>query len=208
MQDQVSIIHEGGMSELERMNAGEWYDSRDTEILEMHHEARRLCRAFNRVETDQERAAILRELVGDGLGPGVYIREPFQCDFPGRLILGKGVVMNYGVTILNCGIVTIGEDAGLGPGVTLIAVRHPLDRKRRDNSSRRRGTQAAAICIGARAWIGASVVINPGIKVGEAAVVLANAAVTKDVPAGAVVGGVPARVLRWIPGYSESETHD
>lgn len=53
------------------------------------------------------------------------------------------------------------------------------------------------ITIGARAWVAADAFVGPGVTVGEGAVVGARASVFKDVPAWAVVGGNPARFLKW-----------
>jgi len=189
------------MTEFELMNSGRWYDPRDQEISAEHQIARRLCRAFNRADTDEERAELLSQLVGQGLGRDVYVAETFQCDFPGRLILGDRVFLNYGCKILNCGIVTIGEEVRFGPNVTVIAVRHPIEGAKRNYEPGNQASQAAPVTIGARSWICTGAVICPGVTIGEDAVVMANAVVTKDVPTGAVVGGVPAKFVQWTPGY-------
>ncbi len=53
------------------------------------------------------------------------------------------------------------------------------------------------IIIGNGVWIGANVFINPGINIGDNSVIGANSMVTKDVPANAIVGGVPAKLIRF-----------
>lgn len=61
------------------------------------------------------------------------------------------------------------------------------------------GHEAAAITIGRQVWIGRGAVVLAGVRIGDGALVAANAVVTRDVPAGAVVGGVPARPLHRRP---------
>ena len=56
------------------------------------------------------------------------------------------------------------------------------------------------------AWIGAGATILPGVTVGEDAIVAAGAVVTKDVPSGAILGGVPAKHLKQIEGYDTEES--
>lgn len=53
--------------------------------------------------------------------------------------------------------------------------------------------------IGKYCWIGANVLINPGITIGENSVIGANSVVSKDIPAGEIWGGVPARIIRKKP---------
>lgn len=57
-------------------------------------------------------------------------------------------------------------------------------------------TSKGTVVIGKNVWIGDKVTILPNVKIGEGAVIAANAVVTKDVPAFAVVGGNPARILK------------
>jgi acetyltransferase-like isoleucine patch superfamily enzyme len=56
------------------------------------------------------------------------------------------------------------------------------------------------ITIGRDVWLGANSVVLAGVTIGDGAVIAAGAVVNRDVPAGSIVGGVPARVLSWRAG--------
>ncbi|MCP5518990.1 MAG: acyltransferase [Verrucomicrobiales bacterium] len=85
--------------------------------------------------------------------------------------------------------IIIEENTLFAPGVKLISANHNRD-------DHRRWDPAPPIRIGPGCWIGANAVILPGVELGAGVVVAAGAVVSKSVPAGQVVGGIPARPLR------------
>jgi maltose O-acetyltransferase len=88
--------------------------------------------------------------------------------------------------------IVIGRGVSIGPRVTLVTVSHEIG-----DAARRAGPATAGpITVGDGAWIGAGATILPGVTVGAGAVVAAGAVVTDDVAANALVGGVPARLIR------------
>jgi maltose O-acetyltransferase len=84
----------------------------------------------------------------------------------------------------------------LAPGVHIYTATHPLEANAR-NSGLEYGKP---VRIGNNVWIGGRAVINPGVTIGDNAVIASGAVVVKDVPPNVVVGGNPARVIKAIPG--------
>lgn len=82
----------------------------------------------------------------------------------------------------------------LAPGVHIYTATHPLDPVDR-NSGQEYGKP---VTIGHNVWIGGRAVINPGVTIGDNAVVASGAVVVKNVPANAVVGGNPARIIKML----------
>ncbi len=133
-------------------------------------------------------------------GPGIDLGEQvtinryayLQGD-KGGIRLGNRVEINNFSIVNGTGGVDIGDDTLIGPGVRIISYQH---RHAAGATIRSQPTVAAPIHIGSDVWIGANAVILAGIRVGDGAVVGAGAVVTHDVAANAIVGGVPARILR------------
>ena len=88
--------------------------------------------------------------------------------------------------------ITIGDDVQIGPLVQLLTPTHPVDAALR----RAKWEAAEPIAIGDNVWLGGGVIVCPGVTIGEDTVVGAGAVVTRDLPAGVVAAGVPARVIR------------
>lgn len=93
------------------------------------------------------------------------------------------------------GRVTLGAGVRMGAHTSLLGFNHTMDDP--DVPVFRQPLTSRGITVGDDVWIGSHVVVLDGIEVGERSVLAAGAVVTKDVPAGAVVGGNPARLLKW-----------
>ena len=94
------------------------------------------------------------------------------------------------------GTVTIGNNVMMGPDVVIYTSGHRFDRM--DIPMMEQGsTEEEPVVIGNDVWIGRRVMIMPGVKIGNGAVIAAGAVVTKDVPDYAIVGGVPAKIIKY-----------
>lgn len=136
---------------------------------------------------------ILR-LVGAKVGRRTTI-YPDVWIFPGRgLTCGDDVDFALGVVVTTNGGVVIGDRVLLGYRVQVLSANHaiPEGRGRIFGS----GHTYAQVSIGNDVWVGANSIILPGVNIGEGAVVAAGSVVTKDVPDFAIVGGIPAKIIK------------
>jgi acetyltransferase-like isoleucine patch superfamily enzyme len=140
--------------------------------------------------TPQEVRGLLSDLTGKAIDESVELFPPFYSEFGKNLTLGKDIFINMGCRFQDTGGITIGDGSLIGHGSTLTTIDHGIDPDRRGDMI------PAPINIGRKVWLGASVTVVPGVTIGDGAIVGAGAVVTKDVPANAIVAGVPAKVIR------------
>ncbi|KIO38006.1 sugar O-acetyltransferase [Shewanella sp. cp20] len=122
------------------------------------------------------------------------IKLPLYISYGQNLHVAPQVFINVNVTLQDNAPITIGRQTMIGPNVQCYTANHPLDAERRCQG----WEQAEAIQIGERVWIGGGAIILPGVTIGDEAVIAAGAVVTKDVAPRTLVGGNPARVMRYI----------
>ena len=143
---------------------------------------------------DSERIPeMLKNLFGK-MGKNATLNPPFHCDYGWNIEVGDNFYANYGLTILDVGKVTIGNNVLIAPNVSIYTAGHPIHPVSR-NSGYEYGIP---ITIGDNVWIGGNVVILPGVTIGDNVVIGAGSVVTKDIPANMIVAGNPCRIIRAI----------
>lgn len=181
---------------LELMDSGRTVSAGSEAHRFMHEASQRALRITARINTGYHEPAALRalfsELTGRPVDEGFGLFPPFYTDCGQNIHVGKNVFINMGCKFQDQGGIFLGDGALIGHNVVLATLNHahaPQDRG---------SMQPAPIRIGKNVWIGANAVVLPGVTVGDGAIVAAGAVVTRDVPANAIVGGVPARILRYL----------
>lgn len=180
-----------GEAEKDKMLAGELYRASDPELVRERRRCRTLLHAFNTQPNEEQRLALLRELLGR-IGDGSFIQPPFACDYGFNVSIGDDAFINFNAVILDCASVTIGDGAQIGPGVQLLAADHP-----RDPQTRRDLLELARpISIGSNVWVGAAAIVLPGVTVGDDSIIGAGSVVARDISSGVLAVGNPCRVVR------------
>ncbi|RIM60587.1 2,3,4,5-tetrahydropyridine-2,6-dicarboxylate N-acetyltransferase [Staphylococcus arlettae] len=160
--------------------------------------------SFTDVEIEQDRrnsAIPLKDLTNTNarIEPGAFIRE--QATIEDGAVIMMGATINIGAVVgegtmvdMNAtlgGRATTGKNVHVGAGSVLAGVIEP--------------PSASPVVIEDDVLIGANAVILEGVRVGQGAIVAAGAIVTQDVPAGAVVAGTPAKVIKQTSDVEDSK---
>lgn len=129
------------------------------------------------------------------LGMHCRIGREAYLDTPegGNIRVGPHTRINSGTVIVAYHEMSIGSDCLIGEFVTIRDANHGTGP---GEPMRLQAHDGAPITIGDDVWIARGAVILKGVTIGDGAVVAANSVVTKDVPARAIVGGIPAKVIR------------
>ena len=123
---------------------------------------------------------------------------PFICDFGNRVKFGKGVFINHSAILSASGGIEFEDGVMSAPGLRIATINH-------DMNERHTKYTYGKVLVKKNAWLGMNATICPGVTIGEYAVVAAGAVVTRDVPDYAVVGGVPAKVIRYLNPEEQKE---
>lgn len=182
------------MNNIERRDRGMVYISDDS-VFEEQKVARRITQQLNtmdRSDFDSIRK-IIRELFGK-IGENSLVNPPFYCDYGTHIEIGKNFFANYNCTMLDVGMIRIGDNVQMAPNVAIYTAGHPVHPATR-NTMYEYGID---VTIGDNVWVGGNVVICPGVTIGANSVIGAGSVVTKDIPEWCVAAGNPCRVIRKI----------
>ena len=184
------------MSEKEKMLAGEVYDANyDKELIKERENAKELCYDYNNLKPSkiEERRELLKKLLGK-TKENFLIEQPFVCDYGYNIEIGENFYANHNLTILDANKVKFGDNVFIAPNCGFYTAGHPLDAE-----TRNKGLEyAKPIEIGNNVWIGGNVIVLPGVKIGDNAVIGAGSVVNKDIPANVVAVGNPCKVIKEI----------
>lgn len=178
----------------ERMHSGEIYNPGDPEVLAEQMVCQERLYDYNqtRPSEGEKRTALLWEMFAE-IGEGCYIEPPLHANFGAHFVhFGRYIYANYNLTLVDDTHIYVGDGTMFGPNVTIATAGHPICPELRG-----RGLQYnMPVRIGKKCWLGAGVIVLPGVTIGDNTVVGAGSVVTKDLPAGVVAVGNPCRVLR------------
>ena len=177
----------------EKQHNGEIYQPMDEEITRqqmVYLDNLRLYNEIPHVQMDR-REAMLRQMFAE-VGEGCYIESPFYANFGGHHVhLGNNVYTNFNLTLVDDTHIYIGDCTMIGPNVTIATAGHPIE-----PGLRSRLQYNMPVHIGKNCWLGAGVIVMPGVTIGDNTVIGAGSIVTRDIPANVVAVGNPCRVMR------------
>ncbi|MEA2371487.1 MAG: maltose O-acetyltransferase [Solirubrobacteraceae bacterium] len=179
----------------DRMLRGELYIADDPALAADYARAQELLDRYNATLHVQQldRDAILLRLLGS-VGDGVVVKPTFRCDYGTPITIAAGTFVNYDCVMLDVAPITIGANCQIASRVQLLTATHPID-----PGPRRRGWEyGRPITLGDNVWLGGGAIVCPGVTIGDDTVVGVGAVVTRDLPAGVVAFGAPAKVHRRI----------
>lgn len=171
------------------------YVGANSDLHEFMHESAERARMHTAklngsYHTQEEINEILTQLWGEKPGDGFKMFPPFYTDYGRNTMIGKNVFINSGCCFQDQGGIDIGDGCLVGHQVVIATINHDL------KPENRASMYFKPVKLGKNVWVGSHATILAGVMVGDGAVIAAGAVVTKDVPAGAVVGGVPAKIIK------------
>lgn len=180
----------------EKCFTGEIYDCNDKDLMFYQEECKLLIDEYNKTLPGElkKRSELLKKIFPD-IGENCYIEPPLRSNFGGKHThLGNNIYSNFNLTLVDDGDIFIGDHTMIAPNVTICTAAHPIYPLLREKELQYNKPVKIGKCV----WLGAGVIILPGVTIGDNSVIGAGSVVTKDIPSDSVAYGNPARVARRI----------
>ena len=186
------------MKNIDNIKTNILYDPFDETILKDQLSYIEDVNTYNNLKEDINNLNLKEEMIKKmflKVGNSPYIQAPFHANFGGKhVILGNNFYANFNLTLVDDGLITIGDNVLIGPNVTIITATHPISKKLRN-----KGLQYNKnVVIGNDCFIGAGSIILPGVNIGNNVIIGAGSVVTKDIKDNLIVAGNPAKIIRKI----------
>ena len=182
------------MDAFEKLYSGQLYLPGDEALQRVQLKCLDLLHEFNQVRPSdlKKKNALLKKMFAE-IGEDCYIETPFYANWGGRHVhFGKNIYTNFNLVMVDDTHIYVGDFCQIGPNVVLATAGHPVLPELRE-----RGYQYnAPVRIGRNCWLGANVVVVPGVTIGDNVVVGAGSVVTRDLPDNVVAVGNPCKILR------------
>ena len=182
------------MAYIEKLHDGSLYLPNDDSIMAEQVLCQEKLYDYNmtRPLEGEKREALLKEMFAE-IGEGCYIEPPLHSNWGGHHVhFGKNIYANYNLTLVDDTHIYVGDYTMFGPNVTVATAGHPILPELREKAYQ----YNAPVRIGRNCWLGAGVLVMPGVTIGDNVVIGAGSVVTKDIPSSCVAVGNPCKVLR------------
>ncbi|MHC5267900.1 sugar O-acetyltransferase [Enterococcus sp. LJL98] len=192
------------MSEEEKIFKGILFAPGDPELRKIKLKTHNLCTEYNATfEDEEEKRKEIVSAIFDEVGKNSFLQGPIYIHYGQHTKIGKHFFGNFNLTIQDDARVTIGDYCSFGPNVTIVTPVHPMLPNERRSMMDKDGVAkhmcyAKPVTIGNDCWLGANVVICPGVTIGDNCVIGAGSVVVKDIPSNHFAAGNPCKVIREI----------
>ena len=189
------------MNMKDKMHSGDLYLPNDEEIMREQFLCLEKLYDFNatRPLEQEKRALMLKEMFAE-IGENCYIEPPFHANWGGKNVhFGKNIYANFNLTLVDDTHIYVGDGTMFGPNVVIATAGHPILPQLREQAYQ----YNFPVHIGKNCWLGAGVIVVPGVTIGDNSVIGAGSIVTKDIPPNVIAVGNPCKVLREINEYDK-----
>ena len=154
---------------------------------------KRLINEFNASNLEEKNKKLKEQFAS--FGEDNIIETPINTNCGGiNVSIGSGVYINFGLSLVDNGNIYIGDNTFIGPNVSILTLNHGISKKGREEGE----IEIKDVKIGKNVWIGAGVIILPGVTIGDNSVIGAGSIVTKNVPKNSLAFGNPCKVIKKI----------